>query len=230
MTRSRNDKLNWIFNVYDKDAGGTIDPGEMKDVVTGLYTMMGIEVTDEIIITIIIITIFEVPEEILEIRSKEILEICDIDGDGEISKEEFITHSLTCDFICDMLQVMEDDEDDFEDDGEENVRDTPVVQQQNGGERKENISGTDLDPNVLGNLATKLALPPDQVKRRHQRFLEMFPNGKLTKEQFIASRALKGKSIPGEKAEALFKVFQGSSNGTMDFVQFEMAINATTLR
>ena len=110
--------------MYDKDAGGTIDPGEMKDVVTGLYTMMGIEV----------------PEEILEIRSKEILEICDIDGDGEISKEEFITHSLTCDFICDMLQVMEDDEDDFEDDGEENVRDTPVVQQQNGDERKFGIS------------------------------------------------------------------------------------------
>ena len=123
LFRSRNDKLNWIFNVYDKDAGGTIDPGEMKDVVTGLYTMMGIEVPDEIIITIIIITIIEVPEEILEIRSKEILEICDIDGDGEISKEEFITHSLTCDFICDMLQVMEDDEDDCEDDGEENVRD-----------------------------------------------------------------------------------------------------------
>ena len=49
--------------MYDKDAGGTIDPSEMKDVVTGLYTMMGIEV----------------PEEILEIRSKEILDICDID-------------------------------------------------------------------------------------------------------------------------------------------------------
>ena len=203
--------------MYDKDAGGTIDPGEMKDVVTGLYTMMGIEV----------------PEEILEIRSKEILEICDIDGDGEISKEEFITHSLTCDFICDMLQVMEDDDDDdFEDEDEEIVKEVPVDEKKNAEESESkatNISATELDPGVLLNLATKLALPPDQVKSRHKHFLEMFPNGKLTKEEFIAS--LKGRSIPEEKAEALFKVFQGgSSNGMMDFTQFEMAVNATTLR
>ena len=201
--------------MYDKDAGGTIDPGEMKDVVTGLYTMMGIEV----------------PEEILEIRSKEILDICDIDGDGEISKEEFITHSLTCDFICDMLQVMEDDDDDFEDEDEEIVKEVPIVDKENEEERESkatNTSATELDPNVLLNLVTKLALAPDQVKSRHKHFLEMFPNGKLTKEEFIAS--LKGRSIPEEKAEALFKVFQGSSNGMMDFTQFEMAVNATTLR
>ena len=213
LSRSRNDKLNWIFNVYDKDAGGTIDPGEMKDVVTGLYTMMGIEV----------------PEEILEIRSKEILEICDTDGDGEISKEEFITHSLTCDFICDMLQVMEDDDDDFEVEEEEIVKEDPgVVKEEEEREMKENISATDLDPNVLVGLASKLALPLEQVKSRHKDFLEKFPQGRLTKEEFIASR-LKGRpSVPEEKAEALFKVFQ--ENGTMDFIQFEMAVNATTLR
>ena len=203
--------------MYDKDAGGTIDPGEMKDVVTGLYTMMGIEV----------------PEEILEIRSKEILDICDIDGDGEISKEEFITHSLTCDFICDMLQVMEDDDDDFEDEDEEIVKEVPIVDKENEEERERkatNTSATELDPNVLLNLATKLALAPDQVKSRHKHFLEMFPNGRLTKEEFIASIVRGRSSIPAEKAEALFKVFQGSSNGMMDFTQFEMAINATTLR
>ena len=46
----------------------------------------------------------------LEERSKEILDMCDVDGDGEISKEEFIKHSLTCDFICDMIQIMDNDE------------------------------------------------------------------------------------------------------------------------
>ena len=194
--------------MYDKDAGGTIDPSEMKDVVTGLYTMMGIEV----------------PEEILEIRSKEILDICDIDGDGEISKEEFITHSLTCDFICDMLQVMEDDEgDDFEDE------DDPVFEENNEEEleRKVSVSAPDLDPNLLLSLATKLALPPEQVRRRQQDFLAMFPSGRVTKEEFVAS-SLKKRKMPKEKAEALFKVFQ--ENGIMDFALFEMAVNATTLR
>ena len=194
--------------MYDKDAGGTIDPSEMKDVVTGLYTMMGIEV----------------PEEILEIRSKEILDICDIDGDGEISKEEFITHSLTCDFICDMLQVMEDDEGDgFEDE------DDPVFEENNEEEleRKVSVSAPDLDPNLLVSLATKLGLPPEQVRRRQQDFLAMFPSGQVTKEEFVAS-SLKKRKMPKEKAEALFKVFQ--ENGIMDFALFEMAVNATTLR
>ena len=52
--------------------------------------------------------------QVLEERSKEILDMCDVDGDGEISKEEFIKHSLTCDFICDMIQIMDnEDEEDF---------------------------------------------------------------------------------------------------------------------
>lgn len=83
------DKLNWIFNVYDKDAGGTIDPDELKDIVTGLFSMAGIDV----------------PEEIVDVRSKELSEIIDVDGDGEITKEEFIKNALTCEFISDMLQV-----------------------------------------------------------------------------------------------------------------------------
>ena len=40
----------------------------------------------------------------------------DIDGDGELTKEEFIKHALECEFVCDMLQVgigdFEDEEDD----------------------------------------------------------------------------------------------------------------------
>ena len=93
---SREDKLNWIFNVYDKDCGGTIDPGEMRAVVDGLYTMVGMEV----------------PEHIVAERTEEVLGIVDIDGDGEISKEEFITKAMTCDFIFDMLQIMEDSDED----------------------------------------------------------------------------------------------------------------------
>ena len=51
----------------------------------------------------------QVPDDILNERTKEILEIVDIDGDGEISKEEFVNKAMTCEFISSMLLMIEDD-------------------------------------------------------------------------------------------------------------------------
>ena len=52
--QSLEDKLKWIFDVFDRDGGGTIDPAELRDIVHGLFCLAGIEA----------------PEEILDIRSK----------------------------------------------------------------------------------------------------------------------------------------------------------------
>ena len=43
------DKLNWIFNVFDKDGGGSIDPSELREIVRGLFCLAGIKVPDEIL-------------------------------------------------------------------------------------------------------------------------------------------------------------------------------------
>ena len=51
----------------------------------------------------------QVPDDILNERTKEILEIVDIDGDGEISKEEFVNKAMTCEFISSMLLMIEDE-------------------------------------------------------------------------------------------------------------------------
>ena len=51
----------------------------------------------------------QVPDDILDERTKEILEIVDIDGDGEISKEEFVNKAMTCEFISSMLLMIEDE-------------------------------------------------------------------------------------------------------------------------
>ena len=64
----------------------------------GLFTMVGME---------------EIPEDIMVIRTKELLDIIDVDGDGEITKDEFIKNAMTCDFVCDMMQIGALDE--FED-------------------------------------------------------------------------------------------------------------------
>ena len=86
---SPEEKLSWIFDVFDKDCGGTIDPEEGRGVVKSLFQMAGIELE----------------EEILAVRMEEMLKAIDADGDGEITKEEFIKNALSCEFIHDMLTV-----------------------------------------------------------------------------------------------------------------------------
>jgi Ca2+-binding EF-hand superfamily protein len=216
LCRSRNDKLSWIFDVFDKDAGGTIDPKEMIGVVAGLYTMMGIEV----------------PDEIVEERSKEILEICDNDGDGEITKDEFITNALTCDFICDVFQILDDDDEEAMQNDDDEEEET-TMKNDNIKEcitQKEDVSEIcELEAMVVDRLSRKLGIMEEEVLDQHKIFIKTHPKGTMTKADFISS-CLEKDGISEDKAEALFNVFDGDESGTMDFVEFLMASNATTLR
>ena len=36
------EKLRWIFNVFDRDGGGSIDAAEIKEMVSGLFAMAGV--------------------------------------------------------------------------------------------------------------------------------------------------------------------------------------------
>ena len=36
------EKLKWIFNVFDKDGGGSIDASEIQWMVSGLFAMAGV--------------------------------------------------------------------------------------------------------------------------------------------------------------------------------------------
>ena len=62
-------KLKWIFNVFDKDGGGSIDAEEISEMVRGLFSMSGIEVD----------------EDEVENSTREILEAVDVDDDGDIT-------------------------------------------------------------------------------------------------------------------------------------------------
>ena len=42
--------MNWIFDVFDKDGGGSIDQAELHDIVHGLFCMAGIEVPEEVLV------------------------------------------------------------------------------------------------------------------------------------------------------------------------------------
>ena len=82
------DKLKWIFTAFDADGGGSIDVGEIKDIVIGLFRLAGIEEDDDL----------------LETCVTDVLEAVDKDGDGDISKEEFVKNAMQSKFICNMLK------------------------------------------------------------------------------------------------------------------------------
>ena len=106
--------------MFDKDGGGSIDPTELRSIVRGLFCLAGIEVIECIldvrcqvggqICKSFIRLIFTV------LFVQEMTDAIDVDGDGDITKDEFIKNAMECEFVCDMLQVaIGDNEDDEED-------------------------------------------------------------------------------------------------------------------
>ena len=81
------DKLNWIFTAFDSDGGGSIDVDEIRDIVVGLFRLAGIEED----------------EDMLASCATDVRATIDEDGDGDISKEEFVKNALGSKFIADVL-------------------------------------------------------------------------------------------------------------------------------
>jgi len=82
------EKLNWIFTAFDTDGGGSIDVDEIKEIVLGCFRMAGIEEDDEML-----------PCCVEDVRSS-----IDVDGDGDISQEEFVKNALKNKFISKLLK------------------------------------------------------------------------------------------------------------------------------
>ena len=80
--------------MFDEDAGGFIDNQEIEKIVISLFKMVGAEVEKEVIYACV----------------KNIQEAVDEDGDGEISKEEFVENAMKIGFIQNILTGMIVDE------------------------------------------------------------------------------------------------------------------------
>ena len=80
-------KLMWIFDVFDKDGSGTISEDEIDILVQGIFDMSKHEYEDK-----------DVKE-----ACKEIMDTIDSNGDGEITKNEFIENALKSQFISDII-------------------------------------------------------------------------------------------------------------------------------
>ena len=84
----------WIFKVFDADGGGSIDIDEVINIVIGLFNMNG-EIKDK--------------EEILA-AVIEIVDIIDEDGNGEITRDEFVNNAMKSGFIRNLMEFFNEDE------------------------------------------------------------------------------------------------------------------------
>ena len=85
----------WIFKVFDEDGGGTIDIDEVIKIVIGLFNMNGETEDREVILACVI----------------ELLDVIDENGDGEITREEFVCNGMKSGFIRNLMEFFDDDPD-----------------------------------------------------------------------------------------------------------------------
>ena len=86
------EKMEWVFKIFDIDGQGYIDVLELKDVIEGVFKMVGKEIQDD-----------EVMDCVAEIRYA-----IDDDRDWKITKDEFVTNGLKSKFIFNLLQEHND--------------------------------------------------------------------------------------------------------------------------
>ena len=95
---SPEDKLEWIFKVFDEDGGGFIDVDEVIKLVIGLFKMSGGIEDKEVILACVL----------------DIFNIIDVDGDGEITRDEFVNNAMKSGFIQNVLDEKDDTDDETE--------------------------------------------------------------------------------------------------------------------
>ena len=96
----------------------SIDVVEIMDLVLGLFKISKMEedmdkivscvqVTDMIILLILmlIVTVMTILLVLIEIQSQDIRSSIDGDGDGEISRDEFVNNAMKSKFLTNMLRT-----------------------------------------------------------------------------------------------------------------------------
>jgi len=81
-------KLEWAFSMYDIDRNGFIDKKEMKKIMDAIFDLLGEDKRGP-----------NAPES----KVDQIFAKMDINGDGKLSKEEFISGCLQDDYLRRLL-------------------------------------------------------------------------------------------------------------------------------
>ena len=75
---------------------------------------------------------------------------------------------------------------------------------------------------IFSILEAKVSLSKEEMSDCYDQFMKTCPNGEMTKAQFL-------KDQEGLMAESLFRVFDEDGSGSMDFTEYMLASNCTSL-
>ena len=84
-TSSPEDKLHWVFQMYDKDGSNSIQLSEMVELFGTLYLNEGLE------------------EDLATERAEKIFSLLDINNDGDITEDEFVKGCLQDEELVELL-------------------------------------------------------------------------------------------------------------------------------
>ena len=84
-TSSPEDKLHWVFQMYDKDGSNSIQLSEMVELFGTLYLNEGLE------------------EDLATERAEKIFSLLDINNDGDITEDEFVRGCLQDEDLVELL-------------------------------------------------------------------------------------------------------------------------------
>ncbi|BHF78392.1 neuronal calcium sensor [Sparganum proliferum] len=83
------EKLDWAFQMYDINGNGTIEKGEMVEIIKAIYSMLGADES----------TVDLTPEA----RTEEIFEKMDFNHDGVLTRKEFMDGCIADQQLYSML-------------------------------------------------------------------------------------------------------------------------------
>ena len=100
------DKLDWIFRAFDADNGGTITEAEIRKIVIYLFKVADFDEEEDLLVACIadIKSVHQDSSCISELTELFLRMALGVDGDGEITKEEFIKKGVQSKFLKSMMK------------------------------------------------------------------------------------------------------------------------------
>ena len=92
-----------MFDAFDADGGGTVDAEEITSIVVGLFRS-GLRLRLCLLRRIVRMGGIEEDQDLLAACVFDLIEAVDQEGDGDISKDEFVKNAMNCKFIFNMLK------------------------------------------------------------------------------------------------------------------------------